>query len=107
VAGPHITNSTEFLEGRNTMQFSLKATALSGALLWGGAILIVGLINLAWPGYGLNFLQMTSSVYPGFHASHTITSVLMGTFDGLIDGGVAGLLFAWLYNSFSGTPSHT
>ena len=38
------------------MRFSLKAIALAGALLWGGAILLVGLINLAWPGYGLNFL---------------------------------------------------
>jgi hypothetical protein len=88
------------------MRFSLKAIALAGALLWGGAILLVGLINLAWPGYGVNFLQMTSSVYPGFHVSHTIGSVVIGTLDGLVDGGVAGLLFAWLYNSFVGSPSH-
>lgn len=88
------------------MRLSLKAITLAGALLWGGAILLVGLINLAWPSYGLNFLQMTSSVYPGFHAAHGIGSVVMGTVDGLVDGGVAGLLFAWLYNSFVGTPSH-
>jgi hypothetical protein len=44
------------------VRFSLKAIALAGALLWGGAILLVGLINLAWLGYGLNFLQMTSLV---------------------------------------------
>jgi hypothetical protein len=89
------------------MRLSLKAIALAGAIVWGGAILLVGLINLAWPGYGLNFLQMTSSVYPGFHASHTMRSVLMGTLDGLVDGAVAGLLFAWLYNGFAERPSHT
>jgi hypothetical protein len=89
------------------MKFSFKAMALAGALLWGGAILLVGLINLAAPGYGLPFLQMTSSVYPGFHDSHTIGSVLIGTFDGLIDGAIAGLLFTWLYNSFAGIPRHT
>jgi hypothetical protein len=89
------------------MRLSLKAIALAGAIVWGGAILLVGLINLAWPGYGLNFLQVTSSVYPGFHTSHTIRSVLMGTLDGLVDGAVAGLLFAWLYNGFAERLSHT
>lgn len=89
------------------MRFSFKAMAIAGGLLWGGAILLVGLINLAQPGYGMNFLQMTSSVYPGFHDAHTIRSVLIGTFDGIIDGAVAGLLFAWLYNSFAGIPRHT
>lgn len=39
------------------MRLSLKAMTLSGALVWGGAILLVGLMNRAWPDYGLNFLQ--------------------------------------------------
>jgi len=86
------------------MRLSLKAITITGGLLGGGAILLVGLINLAWPGYGLNFLQLTSSVYPWFHASHTFSSVLIGTIDGLADGAVAGLLFAWLYNSLAGRP---
>lgn len=84
------------------MKFSFKGIALAGALLWGGAILLVGVINLMFPAYGMNFLQMTSSVYPGFHAAHGVRSVAVGTFDGLVDGAVAGLLFAWLYNSFAG-----
>jgi len=89
------------------MRFSPKAIALAGAIVWGGAILLVCLVNLAWPGYGLSFLQMTSSVYPGFHASHTIGNVLVGTLDGLVDGAVAGLFFAWLYNAFADHPKHT
>ena len=90
------------------MKFSFKGIALAGALLWGGAILLVGLINLAFPAYGMNFLQMASSVYPGFHASHTMRSVAIGTFEALVDGAIAGLLFAWLYNNFAGreTPRH-
>ena len=83
------------------MRFSPKAIALAGAIVWGGAILLVGSINLGWPGYGLSFLQMTSSVYPGFHVSHTFGSVLMGTVEGLVDGAVAGLLFSWIYNAFA------
>jgi hypothetical protein len=89
------------------MRFSLRAIALAGAVTWGGAILLVGLINLVRPGYGLGFLQMTSSVYPGFHDSHTIGSVAMGTLDGLVDGAVAGALFAWLYNIFTGSHGPT
>ena len=88
------------------MKLSLKAITISGALLWGGAIFVVGLINLSDPAYGLNFLQLTSSVYPWFHASHTIGSVLIGTIDGLVDGALAALIFAALYNGFAGRQSH-
>lgn len=83
------------------MRLSIRAIAFAGALLWGAAIFLVGIVNLAAPGYGLTFLQMTSSVYPGFHDSHTFGSVVIGTLDGIIDGAIAGLLFAWLYNAFS------
>jgi hypothetical protein len=91
------------------MRLSIPAIAVAGALLWGAAIFLVGIVNLAAPGYGLSFLQMTSSVYPGFHDSHTFVSVLIGTLDGVLDGAVAGMLFAWLYNAFSSrlTRSHT
>jgi hypothetical protein len=87
------------------MKLSLKAITFSGALLWGGAILLVGLINLSRPGYGLNFLQLTSSVYPWFHVSHTFSSVVIGTIDGLVDGAVAALVFAALYNGIAGHQS--
>jgi len=84
------------------MKISVKSLAIAGAILWGSAILIVGLINLFVPAYGLSFLQGLSSVYPGFHDSRTVGSVAIATVDGLIDGGVAGLLLAWLYNVFTG-----
>ena len=70
--------------------------------MWGAAILLVGLLNLARPGYGNNFLQMTSSVYPWFHDSHTLQSVVIGAIDGLVDGAIGGFIFAWLYNIFAG-----
>ena len=59
---------------------------------------MVGLINLAAPSYGANFLHGLSSVYPGFHASRTILDVLVDTGYGIVDGAVAGYVFAWLYN---------
>ena len=84
------------------MRLSLRAMVIAGAILWGGAILLVGLINLANPNYGVNFLQMTNSVYPWFHMTHTLPNVFIGTLDGVLDGAVAAMLFTWLYNSFSG-----
>jgi hypothetical protein len=87
----------------------MKAMAISAGILWGGAILCVGLIDLAIPNYGTNFLQLTSSVYPWFHDTRTVASIAIGTIDGLVDGAFAGLVLAWLYNSFSNmaTPGGT
>jgi hypothetical protein len=89
------------------MKLSLKAFTIAGALLWSGAILFVGLINLLRPGYGLDFLQLTSSVYPWFHVSHTISSVIIGTIDGFVDGAVGSLIFALLYNGFAGRQTQS
>ncbi len=84
------------------MRLSLKAFAISAGLLWGGLILFVGLINLAAATYGVSFLQMASSIYPGFHNSRTVVDVLVGTAYGLVDGAIAGLIFVWLYNLIAG-----
>jgi predicted DNA repair protein MutK len=84
------------------MRLSLKGMTIAAGLLWGGAILFVGLINLVRPTYGVHFLQGISSVYPWFHASRSFVDVVIGTIDGLIDGAIAGLLFGWLYNLFVG-----
>jgi hypothetical protein len=62
--------------------------------------LLVGLINLAAPSYGANFLHGLSSVYLGFHASRTVLDVLIGTGYGIVHGAAAGYLFALLYNLF-------
>jgi predicted DNA repair protein MutK len=87
-------------------RLSLKAMAIAAGLLWGGAILCVGLINLADPSYGVNFMQLTSSVYPWFHTSRSVANVVIGTVDGLIDGAIAGLIFALLYNAVTHVQPH-
>jgi hypothetical protein len=88
------------------MTVSVRSLAIVSALLWGGGILFVGLVNLAAPSYGTAFLQCVSSVYPGFHDSRTFLDVLVGTGYALFDGAVGGALFGWLYNSFSGGTRH-
>ncbi|PIQ86525.1 MAG: membrane-associated protein [Candidatus Omnitrophica bacterium CG11_big_fil_rev_8_21_14_0_20_45_26] len=82
-----------------TQKLSVKAFAKASAIVWGGAVLMVGVINLFRPGYGAMFLNMISSVYPGYHADPSIGSVIVGTLYGLVDGAVGGALFAWIYNA--------
>ena len=84
------------------MKLSLRALAITTAMLWGGCLLVVGVLNLVTPPYGAAFLQGMSSVYPGFRAAGTFGDVLVGTAYALVDGAFGGLLFGWLYNVFAG-----
>ena len=67
-------------------------------MLWGLAVLIMSTSNLRVPGYGDVFLTVIASVYPGYEAMHGITSIIIGTLYALVDGGIGGAIFAWLYN---------
>jgi hypothetical protein len=80
------------------MKLSIKALAVASALLWGGCLFLVGIGHLLVGSYGVAFLDAMSSVYVGFHATQTMTSVLIGTLYGLVDGAVGALIFGWLYN---------
>jgi hypothetical protein len=80
------------------MRLDTRAWALSWGLLWGGGLLVVGLLNLIWSGYGQEFLEAVSSIYPGYHATHSIAEVVIVTVYGCADGFIGGAVFAWLYN---------
>jgi hypothetical protein len=84
------------------MRLSARALAISFGILWGCSLFVVGLINLAAPGYGAEFLRGMGSVYPGFYHSRTFLDVLLGTVYGFVDGAVGGWIFGWLYNWFAG-----
>jgi hypothetical protein len=80
------------------MKFDVKALALACSILWGAAILLVGLANLIWGGYGQLFLQTLSSFYPGYHATRSIGEVVIVTLYAVADGLIGGTVFGWLYN---------
>ncbi|NIQ37065.1 MAG: hypothetical protein GTN81_00515 [Proteobacteria bacterium] len=84
------------------MKLNVKALAFAAGILWGLAVLLVGLANLIWSGYGGGFLQIVASIYPGYQATPSIGEVIVGTLYALVDGGICGLVFAWLYNLFAG-----
>ena len=80
------------------MRFNIGALALTVGLFWGGAILLVGVANLIWPGYGQTFLQLAASIYPGYRGGASFGQVVIGTLYGLVDGAIGGAIFAWLHN---------
>ncbi|GMR13138.1 MAG: bacteriophage holin [Gemmatimonadota bacterium] len=88
------------------MKLSIKGLALASGIWWGGSILLVGLINLIWPSYGVAFLDFAQGIYPGYGGSAAgFGGLILGTVYGLVDGAVGGAIFAWLYNTFSGSAS--
>jgi hypothetical protein len=80
------------------MRLSVFAFAATGGVFCGVAIFIVALANSIWPSYGRAFLELAASVYPGYRPGSGPGSVVTGTLYGLVDGGGAGAVFAWLYN---------
>jgi hypothetical protein len=61
-------------------------------------ILVVASANLIWPAYGRALLDLAASVYPGYHPGSGTGSVITATLYGLVDGGIGGAAFGWLYN---------
>jgi len=72
-----------------------KNLGLSGGLIWGGSLFLLTLIATA-TGYGEEFLQLISALYPGYSISPA--GSLWGLVLGFIDGFVALYLLAILYN---------
>ena len=80
------------------MKFNERQLALACAILWGAAMLLMGVANMVWSGYGQDFLKVMASVYPGYHAVANLSQVVIGTVYGVVDGLVGGFVFGWLYN---------
>ncbi len=80
------------------MRLSIAGAAIAAGIVWGSAILLVEIVHLLLPNYGATFLALVSSVYPWLHFERAIANLLVNTGMGLLDGAIAGALFAWFYN---------
>ena len=81
------------------MRLSIKKFTLSCGLIWGLCIFLISLSNFIWPNYGVLFLEIHASIYPGYDAMQGISSVIIGTLYAAFDAAVIGALFAWVYNA--------
>lgn len=76
----------------------VKAAAISSAVIWGGAVFGVALVNTVRPNYGKEFLRWTASFYPGYEARPTLKQAAVAGGYAAADGALGGALFALLYN---------
>jgi hypothetical protein len=88
--------------GGETMKLSLTGLGITFAIVWGGMIFVVGVANLVSETYGVAFLEVIASVYPGYSLDGDFGSVLVGTLYGALDGAIGGFVLAWVYNRFAG-----
>ena len=78
---------------------SVRGLALTVGILWAAGVFLVGLGNLLWPSYGVAFLEIPRSIYPGYASTTGFWGVIVGSLYALVDGGILGAVFAWLYNA--------
>jgi hypothetical protein len=88
-------------DAKAIMKLDVKGMALTFGLLWGGAMLLVGVVNRISGDYGQLFLSLMASLYPGYYVGGSYGDVIVGSLYGLVDGGIGGAVLALLYNRLS------
>jgi hypothetical protein len=83
------------------MKLSLNAMIIAGALYKTAVFLFISVMNLILRPYGGAYLAMLTSLYPGYDPVSVPVALIVGTLYSLLAGGLAGLLFGWLYNLFA------
>jgi hypothetical protein len=84
------------------MRLSIKALTLASAATFALIMLLMGLLALAKPDWGAEFMGIVGILHPGAHGVN-IVAVLISTIYAAVHGAFTGALIAWLYNRFLGT----
>jgi hypothetical protein len=81
------------------MKLSICGLMWTGGIVLGLSLFLVGVLNLVWHGYGVAYLDVMRSIYPGYRSLSGFVGVTVGTLYGVLDGAVAGAVFGWIYNA--------
>jgi hypothetical protein len=81
------------------MKFNVIQLGLTFSIIWAVIILLVGITNLIFPGYGVAFLKIIDSIYPGYHfGKWGFGGVIVATLYAALDGFILGIVSAWVFN---------
>ncbi len=84
------------------MKLDIIRLGCAVSAVWALIVFCVGIANLFWPAYGVGFLKVIDSIYPGYHFGQPgFVGVLVATLYAIVDGWVIGVVFAWLYNQLT------
>jgi hypothetical protein len=78
---------------------SVKGLGLALGLTWGAGVLALGLLGAA--GWGRPVVDVLGSLYLGYRP--TLPGSVIGGAWAFVDGALAGVVVAWLYNRVSGS----
>ena len=81
------------------IRLSPLALGLAMGILWGVAVLIMGLLATYYS-YGTPFVTSVGVLYVGYEP--TIAGAIIGGLIGFVDAFIGGVILAWLYNLFAG-----
>ena len=84
------------------MRLSVRGLMFALAFFWALVIAVVGALNILYPGYAADYLKMIVSLYPWYKATGTTIDLIYGIVTAFVDGLICGLIFALLYNLFTG-----
>jgi hypothetical protein len=83
------------------MKFNVIQLGLTLSKLFAIVVFFAGIANLIFPAYGVAFLKLIDSIYPGYHfGKWGFGGVIVATLYAALDGFILGALFAWLHNLF-------
>jgi hypothetical protein len=81
------------------MKFKVIQLGLTFTIIWAATILLVGIGNLVFSGYGEAFLKIIDSLYPGYHYGQWgFGGVIVATLYAALDGFILGVASAWVFN---------
>ena len=75
-------------------KFSPNALGIAIGVLWAFYVLFCGIIAMF--GWGIELVDAISSLYIGYGPS--VLGAIIGAVWGFVDGYIAGVVIAWLYN---------
>jgi hypothetical protein len=78
------------------MKLNVKAFGLAFGILWGVAVIIMGVVAMIFPNYCADFVRVLGTKYIGY--APTFLGSIIGGIWGFVDAGIFGLALAWLYN---------